>query len=216
MTGAPEHRRPRSDRSAGSSADPAVSFSRVHGDERRRALATLVSAFTHDPVERWLYPGSREYQAHFPGFVEAFGGRAFDSGTVWQLADFSVVALWLPPGTEADGSAVVAQLSRTVTSDKHAAIDSMLDQLGTAHPRYPHWYLTWFGVASGAQGQGLGGELLARCLSIVDETRLPSYLESPNPGAVRFYERHGFVVTGSAQAGGCPPVSFMLRPARRD
>jgi hypothetical protein len=48
------------------------------------------------------------------------------------------------------------------------------------------------------------------CLQIVDGTHLPAYLETPNP----FYRRHGFEVTGEAQAGTCPPITFMLRAAR--
>jgi len=32
--------------------------------------------------------------------------------------------------------------------------------------------------------------------------------------AKAFYERLGFEVTSQAQAGGCPPVTGMLRPAR--
>ncbi len=34
----------------------ALPFARVAKRNTTRALATLVSAFTDDPVERWLYP----------------------------------------------------------------------------------------------------------------------------------------------------------------
>ena len=52
------------------------------------------------------------------------------------------------------------------------------------------------------------------CLQIVDATHLPAYLETPNPRNISFYQRHGFEVTGEAQAGACPPITFMLRAAR--
>jgi len=52
------------------------------------------------------------------------------------------------------------------------------------------------------------------CLQIVDATHLPAYLETPNPRTFSFYQRHGFEVTGQAQAGTCPPMTFMLRAAR--
>jgi hypothetical protein len=38
-------------------------------------------------------------------------------------------------------------------------------------------------------------------------------LETPNPRTIPFYRRHGFEITGTANAGECPPLAFMLRPA---
>lgn len=173
----------------------------------------LVSAFTDDPVERWLYPELPKYLAHFPQFLATFGGAGFDTGTVWSLGDFSAVALWLPPAVGADGDAIGALLTETVSSEKHGDIVSVLEQMAAAHRTYPHWYLPWFGVNAPSQGhgQGLGGELMAHCLDIVDADHLPTYLETPNPRTVPFYERNGFEVTGVVQAGRCPPITFMLR-----
>ena len=54
---------------------------------------------------------------------------------------------------------------------------------------------------------------MAKCLAIVDTDHLPTYLETPNPRTISFYRRHGFEVTGVAQAGECPPITFMLRGA---
>ena len=51
------------------------------------------------------------------------------------------------------------------------------------------------------------------CLSVVDASHLPAYLETPNPRNISFYERHGFEITGEAQAGDCPPIAFMSRTA---
>lgn len=190
----------------------AISFSSVPGDQQARAFATLVSAFTDDPVERWLYPEPRQYLMHFPEFLRAFGGKAFEEHTVWSLDKFSAVALWLPPGAEPDGSAITTVLTESVASDKHGDVFSVLEQMDSAHPNYPHWYLPWFGVDAALQGRGLGGQLMKACLGIVDASHLPAYLETPNPRTISFYERHGFAVTGEAQAGACPPIVFMLRP----
>jgi GNAT superfamily N-acetyltransferase len=191
-----------------------LSFSSVPEDEHARALATLVSAFTDDPVERWLYPETQSYLTHFPEFLAAFGGKAFGSRTVWSLGEFAAVALWLPPGTEPDGETITAVLTEGVSPEKRGDTFSVLAQMDSAHPQYPHWYLPWFGVEAGLQGKGLGGMLMAQCIEIVDASHLPAYLESPNPRNLTFYERHGFQVTGTAQAGTCPPVTFMLRGAR--
>jgi ribosomal protein S18 acetylase RimI-like enzyme len=192
----------------------AASISRVRGRERTRAFDTLVAAFADDRVERWLYPEWQQYLARFPEFLAAFGGRAFDAGTVWKVGDFSAVALWLPPGAEPDGEEIVRVLTASVSQAQHADMFAVLDQMTAAHPRFPHWYLPWLAVDPAQQGGGIGSQLLAHGLEIVDSSHLPAYLETPNPRSIAFYERHGFRVTGSAQAGACPPLALMLRAAR--
>jgi GNAT superfamily N-acetyltransferase len=84
-----------------------------------------------------------------------------------------------------------------------------------AHPAYPHWYLPWFGTDPAEQGRGRGSALMSHCLDVVDADRLPTYLETPNPRTIPFYQRHGFEVVGTAQAGACPPLTLMLRAAPR-
>jgi len=191
-----------------------LSVSAVSESEREKVLATLVLAFAADPVERWLYPEPQHYLLNFPRFLAAFGGGAFAERTVWRLGAFSAVALWLPPGTEADGAAITTLLAETVAADKQDDTFAVLSQMDTAHPAYSHWYLPWFAVDTAVQGRGLGGQLMAHCLQVVDGTHLPAYLETPNPRTIPFYERHGFEVTGEAQAGTCPPITFMLRAGR--
>jgi GNAT superfamily N-acetyltransferase len=173
-----------------------------------------MSAFLEDPVERWLYPEIENYQAYFPRFLAALGGAAFAHGTAWHLDGFSGVALWLPPGVEPDGDVIAALFRESVASEKLAAVFSVMDEMGAAHPRHPHWYLPWFGVDSAMQGKGLGGRLMAGCLQTIDNDHLPAYLETPNPRNISFYERHGFEIVGVTKPGACPPVTFMVRAAR--
>jgi ribosomal protein S18 acetylase RimI-like enzyme len=183
----------------------------VGESEQGRVFATLVLAFAADPVERWLYPEPQQYLSCFPRFLAAFGGKAFREQTVRSLGGFSAVALWLPPGVEADGEAVTTTLAETVAPSKHNDMFAVLGQMDTAHPAYPHWYLPWFAVDAALQGKGLGNQLMKPCLQVVDASHLPAYLETPNPRTISFYQRHGFEVTGKAQAGTCPPITFMLR-----
>jgi len=182
--------------------------------DQPRVIATLVSAFIADPVERWLYPEPFAYLTEFPAFVAAFGGEAFEKATVWSLDGFAAVAMWLPPGAEPDGDAIVAALSKSVSAEKHADTFAVLEQMDAAHPEEPHWYLPWLGVDCAHQGAGLGSDLLQQCLARVDADHSPAFLETPNPRTVPFYERHGFQVTSISHAGACPPVTSMLRPAR--
>ncbi len=178
-----------------------------------KAFATLVSAFTDDPVMRWLFPEPQQYVTHFPELLSAFGSKAFDEQSAWRLGEFSAVALWLPPNVEPDGDTIMTVLTEGVSRDKHENMLSILDQMEVGHPTYPHWYLPWFGVERTLQGRGIGAQLMTACLDIVDASHLPEYLETTNPRNITFYERHGFEVTGVAQAGAFPPVTFMLRAA---
>jgi ribosomal protein S18 acetylase RimI-like enzyme len=182
--------------------------------ERAAALDTLVLAFAADPVERWLYPRPDTYLQSFPRFLVAFGGRAFDEQTAWKIGPCSAVALWLPPGAEPDEDALIATLTGTVAPDQHDVMFAVLGQMAEAHPDFPHWYLPWLGVDPAGQGRGLGTQLMRPGLAIVDRSHLPAYLETPNPRTIPFYERQGFEVTGQAKAGDCPPITYMLRPAR--
>ncbi|HYB27988.1 MAG TPA: GNAT family N-acetyltransferase [Solirubrobacteraceae bacterium] len=182
--------------------------------DQPRVIATLVSAFIADPVERWLYPQPFAYLTEFPAFVAAFASEAFEKATVWSLDGFAAVAIWLPPGAQADRDAIVATLSESVSAEKQADTFAVLEQMDAAHPKEPHWYLPWLGVDCAHQGAGLGSDLLRQCLFRVDADHSPAFLETPNPRTVPFYERHGFRVTSISQAGACPPLTSMLRPAQ--
>lgn len=180
---------------------------------RQQALNVLTRAFEHDPVERWLFPEENDYQSFFPQFLMAFGGRAFEAHTVWALGDLSAVAMWLPPGVEADAEAIISLLAGFVAADKLEDTFAVLDQMDSAHPSYDHWYLPWLGVDPDHQGGGLGNQLISSCLATVDSSHLPAYLETPNPRNISLYARHGFEVRGEARSGTCPPITFMERPA---
>lgn len=177
------------------------------------AVAVIVAAFENDPVERWMFPDLEHYRRDFPAFVVAFGGEALRHGTAWELDDFAAVALWLPPGAQADGEAIGRIFENRVAAEKHEDLAAVAGQMEDLHPGDPHWYLPWLAVEPARRGRGLGSTLLAECLARVDADGLPAYLETPNPRTIPLYERHGFEVTGEAVAGSCPPVTSMLRPA---
>lgn len=161
-----------------------------------------------------MWPEAWQYLSHFPAFVSAFGAAAFRSGTVSALEDFAAVAMWIPPGAEADGERILAVLEGTLPRDRRDDTFAVLEQMERTHPTEPHWYLPWLAVDPARQQAGLGGELLARGLARVDAEHLPAFLETPNPRTLRFYQRHGFEVVGVARAGACPPITSMSRAAR--
>jgi GNAT superfamily N-acetyltransferase len=176
-----------------------------------RAYSTLAASLVTDTFERWLYPSDDDYARHFPAFIKAIGDRAFTTGSAWQVDDFGAVALSLPPGTESDAERIATMLRETVAVDKHADMFAVLERMDAAHPRYPHWYLPLLAVDPARRGEGLGDKLLTAYLAHLDVNALPVYVHTSNPQTIPFYERHGFVVTGDAQVGSCPPLTFMLR-----
>jgi hypothetical protein len=109
-----------------------LSFSAVGQSEQERVFATVVLAFAADPVERWMYPEPQQYLSSFPKFLAAFGGQAFAERAVWRLGEYSAVAVWLPPGAEADGDAITATLAATVAADKHGDVFAVLGQMDAA------------------------------------------------------------------------------------
>ncbi len=193
-----------------------VSIRTARQDDRAAAMPTLVMAFATDPMMRWGWPGAGAFLANFPAFCEAFGGRAFEMGTAHIAEEGRAVALWLPPGVEADGETMWSIIERTVDPEKLEDVGAVLKGMATYHPQEPHWYLAVIGTDPSRFGGGLGTALLQAGLQKCDEDGLAAYLESSNPRNVSLYERHGFEKLGTIQCGGSPYLFPMLRkPGKR-
>jgi ribosomal protein S18 acetylase RimI-like enzyme len=173
--------------------------------EEAAAIATLTLAFSIDPATRWTWPNAQDYLNAFPRFAKAFGGAGFAEGGAHIIGDNVGTALWLPPGTEADGAAL-GELMRTTASPQSMG-DGMqvMQQMANYHPREAHWYLPLIGIDPKHQGKGLGGALLDHALKICDRDGVLAYLESSNPRNVPLYQRHGFEIL----------VPMLRRPQRR-
>ncbi len=76
----------------------------------------------------------------------------------------------------------------------------------------PHWYLEGLGVSPKAQGQGIGGLLLQPVLQQADRQGEICYLFTSTDRAVKFYQRHGFVVREELRVlNDAPPLWMMMR-----
>lgn len=110
-----------------------------------RMVDSLVLAFSADPAARWLYPDAQQYLKHFPEFVRAFGGKAFESGTAHSIGDYAGAALWLAPEVHSetypevnpDDQALDALLQKTVTPDLQM-VNAVFEQMRQYHPKEPH------------------------------------------------------------------------------
>lgn len=183
-------------------------------EDRDEAVEILVAAFRDDPAVRSLYPTDIEYVRFFPGFALAFGGRAFDAGTVDLDADGHAAALWFPPGIEPDGDAIMNYLAASVPKKRLGPLAAGMEMQAGLHPSEPHWYLPWMGVMPEAQGMGIGGALLREGLARADADRLPVYLEATTRRSADFYSRHGFATKATISLPGYPEIVCMWRPAR--
>jgi ribosomal protein S18 acetylase RimI-like enzyme len=181
---------------------------------KRRASGVLLLAFAADPMARWTWRDPERYLATFPEFAAAFGGRAFEHGSAFIAEDFAGAALWLPPGVEPDEAALGALIERTAQPGLEQDIATILEQMGRYHPAEPHWYLPLIGVDPARQGEGHGSRLMRRALEAADRDGVAAYLESANPRNVPFYQRLGFELLGTIQAGSSPKMFPMLRKPR--
>lgn len=183
--------------------------------ERARAVAVQVMAFSTDPVMRWFYPDAAAYLEHFPAFVRAFGGGAFESETAFVADGFEGAAFWLPVGVENDPEPIQQVAMDSLAPERLESLSPIMEQMERFHTKEPHWYLPMIGVDPAHQGRGVGSALLRHVLAKVDAEGVAAYLESSSPKNVPLYQRFGFEVAGEIQHADSPVVYPMLRPARR-
>ncbi|HEX5777639.1 MAG TPA: GNAT family N-acetyltransferase [Xanthobacteraceae bacterium] len=181
---------------------------------RKRAVATVALAFASDPMMRWSFPDPERYFEIARDFIDAFGGHAVEHQSADEIADFSAVALWLPPGISPNGEAMGAIIEANMPVDLLQDGGGLIEQMNKFHPHEPHWYLPLIGADPTKQGRGYGSALLKHALARCDRDKLPAYLESSNPVNVPLYQRHGFEVIGKIQQGSSPELVPMLRKPR--
>jgi ribosomal protein S18 acetylase RimI-like enzyme len=179
--------------------------------DQKYIIASLVLAFSNDPVARWLYPDPYQYLTHFPRFVQTFGGKAFELGTAYASDGYSGAALWFPPGVDPDIELTIEILQESIFESDRTDVFAVLEQMGHYHLKEPHWYLPMIGVEPTQQGKGYGSALMQHVLAQCDRDRIPAYLEASKPANLPFYEQHGFEVLSTIQVGASPPISPMVR-----
>jgi ribosomal protein S18 acetylase RimI-like enzyme len=96
------------------------------------------------------------------------------------------------------------------------ALPRVLKMLGVwarHDPRERHWHLGPIAVHPHFQGRGIGKRLLRSFLAMVDEQRLPAYLETDVDKNVALYEQFDFKVIAQEEITGVNN-RFMWREAR--
>ncbi len=174
-------------------------------------IDVLVRANNADPAACWIWPDSHQFLMHFPSFVSAFGGKAFEHESAHYVDGYVGAALWLPPDVHPNEEKLISLVQRTVSEPIQRDFFPVFEQMGRYHPSEPHWYLPLMGVDPSQQGKGFGSALLKHMLIQLDRENKLVYLESSNPRNISLYKRHGFEILGTIQIGTSPPITPMLR-----
>jgi ribosomal protein S18 acetylase RimI-like enzyme len=172
-------------------------------EQLSEAAASLARAFQDDPLQTHVFPDPVERAARSPahfGPVLEYGLRF---GTVLTTAgEPTGSAVWLPPGNThvTDDRAAEAGLDRLPELLGVDAATRFFAALSAVEPYHrsdmpeDHWYVLVVGVEPAAQGQGVGGAVLAPILEQAELDGLPCYLETAQPRNIGFYEHLGFRV----------------------
>lgn len=178
----------------------------------------LAAAFARDPVGEWMAPDPRSRIDRLTEFFSVELDRfTLPHGRVLHVPNRGA-ALWLPPGRWRVPPLLLLrslpQLGR-VFGRRTAVVLRGLGRIEHVHPRLPHWYLPFVGVAPRHQGRGVGSALLAAVLEECDRDGLPAYLEATRERNMALYLRHGFEVRAQLNLPGGPPLWPMWREPRR-
>lgn len=182
--------------------------------EQQAVVAVMTLAFSTDPMARWTFPDAAAYLTVWPEIVRAFGANGFAHGAAHLAGGGAAAAMWLPPDVPPDMERLTALVEQHAPSEQLVDLERVFAQMETHHPSEPCWYLPLIGVDPTHQGRGYGSALLHYALEQCDREGMPAYLESSNPRNIPLYQRYGFEMIGTIQAGTSPTVVPMLRRPR--
>lgn len=189
---------------------------RVARGERSRLAGVLADAFAEDELSRWIY---RDHPSRLRWVRSDFRLRLSQHGAdglSFTTGELAGAAIWAAPGRWKGHAAGQLRAFGAIprVARNRVRIGEMQRELDRRHPSIPHLYLALLGVAAHRRRTGLATALLAPTLAMADEQGTPAYVEAGSTEAVAFYERVGFVVTGSVELPTAPAVYLMWREPR--
>jgi GNAT superfamily N-acetyltransferase len=179
------------------------------------ACRVVEHAFASDPALLHLLPDPKKRARVAPHIAKAFLRYGMSHGIVWCTEDVAGVALRRPPGKEhmsilgiaTSGIAWLPFRLGLRATWRMLMADAETDARHRRLMRGPHWYLWMIAVDPSRQGEGLGGQLMARTFAEADSLGVPCYLETSHPRAKAIHEAHGFV---SRDEGPIPGTDLMV------
>jgi GNAT superfamily N-acetyltransferase len=193
---------------------------RVAGASDVDAVVNTISfAFYDDPVWSWAFPEDDRRAAQFRRWWPLFVQSALPHGFLWMADRAETIAVWVPPGMPElsdEAEAQIPGLLDELLGDRARLVLEGLLQFEAAHPHgEAHYYLSFVATHDDYRGHGIGEQLLAANLALIDAEHMPAYLESSNPKNLTRYGRLGFrPLAEFAMPDNGPTVTTMWRPAR--
>lgn len=176
------------------------------------AVRTLTRAFADYAFTRHVVAADG-HEERVRRFQELFLTRVgLRYGRTWVTDDARAVAVWTTPEQDpSPGFTEVGPLIEELAGDRAPAFAAAQRALDPHRPSEPVWFLATVGVAPDAQGQGLGGVVVAAGLEAADRAGHPAFLETSSERNVRFYERLGFTVTAEVELPDDGPRTWCMR-----
>lgn len=177
---------------------------------------TLAGAFSDDTLISWIFDDPDTRPGHLADWMGFNIEMGLTRGHTYWSGDRQAVAIWSPPDVtlfdDLWGPRMVKILAKSI-GERTSEVLAELARIGVeGKVDEPHFYLFVLGTDPGAQGQGLGADVIAPALALCDALGVAAHLESSNARNLTFYQRHGFEVTAEVQMGDTGPI---IRPMRR-
>ncbi|MEX0298135.1 MAG: GNAT family N-acetyltransferase [Kordiimonas sp.] len=174
----------------------------------------ISDGFRDDAVNLWAFNGEK---AMWPMFTHMAKHLYLKSGYGHRTSDGKAGTLWLPPKV-IKGYGLTGNLNMFSTLISHAGLRGIKNSvtidnfLTKKRPKEPHHYLFAISVHPDHQGKGIGGQLMRKSLSQIDEEKSPAYLENSKAKNIPFYRSFGFEIMEEVRpAKDCPPLWLMWR-----
>lgn len=170
-------------------------------------VADLTDAFAVDPHMNWFFrDDAKKHAARADFFRLLVGEMAMDGGHIDRPASGGAAAVWLPfealgPNSLIQELRAIPTLLRATGFSRFGRLMAIREDMDKHHPMdRPHMYLWLLGVATEAQGHGIGSRLLKAATTRLDGEGMPAYLETGTTRNVALYQRHGFEVISEHKA----------------
>lgn len=198
-----------------------IEIARLPRGQIGEAARLLARAFTADPILTFFLSDPVRRKVAFRAFFRALIYEAWECAHVYgaMLDDrLAGVSVWVAPDAAPPSGPFRRRADRNhllvnaCFPRRAAALYRGFEATRRLHPRDPHWYLLFIGVAPSVQRGGLGRKLMAPVLEIADREGTQCYLETPFPATHEFYRRQGFDLgPGTNPFEGAPTLWTMVR-----
>jgi len=209
--------------------DPQILY--LQQSQIRDAAKLMAETFFPDPVCCYLMPNERHRVKILEKVWSEMINHDIHLGNVYAShhsndASASIgssqllgIASWLPPN--AKSPSLLQSLPLIFEIFLHSGFRStsrILNSLTKTEAYHlrdcptPHWYLDGLAVSPTTQGKGIGSLLLQPVFQQADRQGEICYLFTSTDRAVKFYQRHGFVVRDELRIlNDAPPLWMMMR-----